>query len=154
MPELAKAQRAKRAPLCGKMKRKLESAGSDSVAGSYVPNHFLIELTNQTPFINDSDTTDMEHFPVFMHEYWHYLHNITTISGFRAFVRSLEQLIEEFPDDIEAKAFLVWKIWDNQGKGLRITSHTAVDALANDVLAVDPMHPVHHYRIHLCDGEK
>ncbi|MBK8002276.1 MAG: redoxin domain-containing protein [Verrucomicrobia bacterium] len=72
----------------------------------------------------------------------------------RAFVRSLEQLIEEFPDDIEAKAFLVWKIWDNQGKGLRITSHTAVDALANDVLAVDPMHPVHHYRIHLWDGEK
>lgn len=72
----------------------------------------------------------------------------------RAFVRSLEQLIEEFPEDIEAKAFLVWKIWDNQGKGLRITSHTAVDALANDVLAVDPMHPVHHYRIHLWDGEK
>jgi peroxiredoxin len=72
----------------------------------------------------------------------------------RAFVRTLEQLIEEFPDDIEAKAFLVWKIWDNQGKGLRITSHTAVDALANDVLAVDPMHPVHHYRIHLWDDEK
>ena len=29
-----------------------------------------------------------------------------------------------------------------------------MDALANDVLAVDPMHPVHHYRIHLWDGEK
>ncbi len=72
----------------------------------------------------------------------------------RAFVRSLEQLIEEFPDDIEAKAFLVWKIWDNQGKGLRITSHMAVDALANAVLAVDPMHPVHHYRIHVWDDEK
>ena len=72
----------------------------------------------------------------------------------RAFVRSLEQLIEEFPEDIEAKAFLVWKIWENQGKGLRITSHTAVDALANAVLAVDPMHPVHHYRIHLWDEEK
>lgn len=72
----------------------------------------------------------------------------------RAFVRSLEQLIEEYPDDLEAKAFLVWKIWDNQGRGLRITSHTAVDALANEVLAKDPMHPVHHYRIHLWDGEK
>ncbi len=72
----------------------------------------------------------------------------------RAFVRSLEQLIEEYPADLEAKAFLVWKIWDNQGKGLRITSHTAVDALANAVLAVDPMHPVHHYRIHLWDEEK
>jgi peroxiredoxin len=71
-----------------------------------------------------------------------------------AFVRSLEQLIEEFPDDLEAKAFLLWKIWDNEGKGLRITSHTAVDTLANDVLAVDPMHPVHHYRIHLWDEEK
>ncbi len=72
----------------------------------------------------------------------------------RSFVRSLEQLIEEYPEDIEAKAFLVWKIWDNQGKGLRITSHTAVDSLANAVLAADPMHPVHHYRIHLWDGEK
>ncbi len=72
----------------------------------------------------------------------------------RAFVRSLEQIIEEFPEDIEAKAFLVWKIWDNQGRGLSITSHSAVDTLANDVLAVDPMHPVHHYRIHLWDEEK
>lgn len=72
----------------------------------------------------------------------------------RAFLRTLEQLIEEFPEDIEAKAFLVWKIWDNQGKGIRITSHMAADALANDVLAVDPMHPVHHYRIHLWDEEK
>ncbi len=72
----------------------------------------------------------------------------------RAFVRSLEQIIEEFPDELEAKAFLVGKIWENQGKGLRITSHMAVDALANDVLAVDPMHPVHHYRIHLWDDEK
>lgn len=72
----------------------------------------------------------------------------------RAFVRTLEQLIEEYPEDLEAKAFLVWKIWDNQGRGLRITSHTAVDALANAVLAADPMHPVHHYRIHLWDEEK
>ena len=72
----------------------------------------------------------------------------------RTFVRSLEQLIEEFPDDLEAKAFLVVKVWDNQKNGLRIPSHTAVDALANEVLAADPMHPVHHYRIHLWDEEK
>ncbi len=77
-----------------------------------------------------------------------------TTDRHRAFVRSLEQLIEEFPEDIEAKAFLVWKIWNNQGNGLPITSHTAVDSLANEVLAVDPMHPVHHYRIHLWDDEK
>ncbi len=72
----------------------------------------------------------------------------------RAFVRSLEQIIEEYPNDIEAKAFLVWKIWENEGHGSPISSHAAVDALATQVLAVDPMHPVHHYRIHLWDQEK
>lgn len=77
--------------LCGRLKRKLGSSGNDGVAGSYTPNHFLIELTNQTPFLINAKTPNMEYFPVFMHEYWHYLHNITTISGFRAF--TLAQLI-------------------------------------------------------------
>ncbi len=70
----------------------------------------------------------------------------------REYVRSLEQIVEEFPDDIEAKTFLVFKIWDNEGR-LGISSHTATDALAKEVLAVSPQHPVQHARIHLWNGE-
>jgi peroxiredoxin len=70
----------------------------------------------------------------------------------RQYVRSLEQIVEEFPDDIEAKAFLVFKIYDNEGR-FKISSHRAVDALARDVLEKNPMHPVHHARIHLWNYE-
>lgn len=69
-----------------------------------------------------------------------------------ALVRSLEELIYEFPDDLEAKAFLVFQIWDNKQHGLALPSRLAVDALARQVLAVNPMHPIHHYLIHLWNG--
>jgi peroxiredoxin len=70
----------------------------------------------------------------------------------RQYVRSLEQIIEEFPDDLEAKTFLVFKIYDNNGRS-RISSHTATDALAQQVLAKSPLHPVHHAIIHLWNNE-
>ena len=70
----------------------------------------------------------------------------------REYVRSLEQIIEEFPDDLEAKAFLTFKIWDNGGR-LKISSHMATEALAQQVLAVNPLHPVQHARIHFWNGE-
>ncbi len=69
------------------------------------------------------------------------------------FIRALENIIEAFPDDIEAKAFLMLQIWDNSSVGIwPITSRMSVDALAREVLAVNPMHPIHHYRVHLWDG--
>ena len=70
----------------------------------------------------------------------------------RQYVKSLEQIIEEFPGDLEAKTFLAFKIWDNNGR-LKISSHTAADALARQVLAEKPMHPVHHALIHLWNNE-
>ena len=70
----------------------------------------------------------------------------------RRYVKALEQIVEEFPEDIEAKALLVFKIWENNGRQ-RISSHTATDALALDVLERAPMHPVHHARIHLWNNE-
>ncbi|MDR3401617.1 MAG: redoxin domain-containing protein [Chthoniobacter sp.] len=69
-----------------------------------------------------------------------------------ALVHSLEDLIYEFPDDLEAKAFLVVQLWDNKQHGLALPSRLAVDALARQVLAVNPMHPIHHYLIHLWNG--
>ena len=66
-----------------------------------------------------------------------------------ALVKDMEELIYEFPDDLEAKAFLVYQLWDNSQHGSPLSSRLAVDALAQQVLAVNPAHPVHHYLIHL-----
>ncbi|HEV7404535.1 MAG TPA: hypothetical protein VGO11_16460, partial [Chthoniobacteraceae bacterium] len=70
-----------------------------------------------------------------------------------AVVRTLERLSYEFPDDLEAKAFLVLRIWDNEDHGIPISSKQSVDALAMQVLAANPNHPIHHYIIHLWNGE-
>jgi peroxiredoxin/tetratricopeptide (TPR) repeat protein len=72
----------------------------------------------------------------------------------RKMIRDLESIIFEYPDDIEAKAFLAVWIWQSARDGLPIHSHGAVTALIEDVLDVEPMHPCHHFRIHLWDNEK
>ncbi len=72
----------------------------------------------------------------------------------RDYVRALENLVFEFPDDVEAKAFLVFHIWDNGSKGHPISSAQSVESLLKEILAAQPMHPAHHYRVHLWDGEK
>ncbi len=72
----------------------------------------------------------------------------------RDLVRAYEGLLHEFPDEVEAKAFLAVLIWQNHGEGWPISSHESVHALIREVLAVQPMHPAHHYAIHLWDGEK
>lgn len=71
----------------------------------------------------------------------------------RQYLRSLENILHEFPDELEAKAFLVVRIWQFKAD-LPISSHQAVDALLDQIFAVHPTHPAHHYRIHLWDGEK
>jgi peroxiredoxin/tetratricopeptide (TPR) repeat protein len=71
----------------------------------------------------------------------------------REHLRSIEAIIHEHPDDIEAKAFLCVRLWQFQGE-LPIPSHEAVNALLAQIFAAEPMHPAHHYRIHLWDGEK
>ncbi len=72
----------------------------------------------------------------------------------RELVRALEKILLEYPDELEAKAFLAVQIWQNGDHGLPINSHMAVDALLSEVFAAEPMHPAHHYRIHLWDKEK
>ena len=52
------------------------------------------------------------------------------------------------------------EIWKNgswateKKKQIPISSHQAVDAILDQVFASNPMHPAHHYRIHLWDEEK
>jgi peroxiredoxin len=69
------------------------------------------------------------------------------------YIRDLETIVQEHPGDVEAKAFLVWKIWQSNGEA-PITSNQAVDALMDQIFAANPQHPAHHYRIHLWDGSK
>jgi peroxiredoxin len=83
-----------------------------------------------------------------------------TLERRRKFVRDLESLVQSGPNDAEAKAFLVFQIWKNGSwmteskKQLPIGSHQAVDSLLDQVFQINPMHPAHHYRIHLWDEEK
>ncbi|MFT5154322.1 MAG: hypothetical protein ACI841_004329, partial [Planctomycetota bacterium] len=66
-------------------------------------------------------------------------------------VRDYEEIIWAYPDDVEAKAMLVNRLWLNRRAGLAISSRTANEALLNEVFATHPEHPAHHYRIHLWD---
>ena len=72
----------------------------------------------------------------------------------RDYTRALETLIFEFPDDVEAKAFLAFHVWDSGYKGWPIGSAQTFESLLKEIFALQPMHPSHHYRIHLWDGEK
>ena len=71
----------------------------------------------------------------------------------KAYISGLEKVLLEFPDDIEAKAFLAVFIWQSNGT-VPITSRFAVDALIGEIFQKQPMHPAHHYRIHLWDHNK
>ncbi|MFO1486017.1 MAG: redoxin domain-containing protein [Verrucomicrobiaceae bacterium] len=68
-------------------------------------------------------------------------------------IRDFEALVQDDPKDIEAKAFLVWRIWFGK-KDVPIPSPQAVDALLDQIFAAVPNHPAHHYRIHLWDDSK
>ena len=69
------------------------------------------------------------------------------------FIRDLEEIVHARPRDVEARSFLVWKIWHAK-KEAPISSPQAVDALLDQIFAVASDHPAHHYRIHLWDDRK
>ena len=70
------------------------------------------------------------------------------------YTKALERISLDYPADLEAKAFLCLQLWDNRSHGLPITSHLAINALLQEVLAKNPLHPCHHFVIHLWDYEK
>ncbi len=72
----------------------------------------------------------------------------------REYIRALENIVYLYPDDVEAKAFLAFQIWQNSHNGWPISSAQAVESLLKEVFAAQPMHPAHHYRIHLWDGDR
>lgn len=68
-----------------------------------------------------------------------------------AYTKAMENLILDFPDDLEAKAFLAVHLYSSRNSS---TSYVAAEALLQDIFAENPMHPAHHYRIHLWDYRK
>ncbi|QDV46209.1 AhpC/TSA family protein [Stieleria neptunia] len=70
------------------------------------------------------------------------------------YVADLEKILHEYPDDIEAKAFLVVQLWMGDRYGVKLTSRYAVEALLGEIFAANPAHPAHHYRIHLWDSAR
>src|SRR5882724_2296750 len=71
----------------------------------------------------------------------------------KALVNALETLVHKYPKELEAKTFLAFQIWDNEAKGVTVSSRQSVDALIHQVLAVEPLHPIHHARIHLWNNK-
>jgi len=73
----------------------------------------------------------------------------------QSWLQGLETIVQEFPGDTDARAWLAMVIWQNSWDGSGIGSRQAVDTVLDTVLQVEPMHPgAHHYRIHLWDGFK
>ena len=72
----------------------------------------------------------------------------------RQYIKDLEQIVYKFPDDLDAKAFIALELWNGRRNDMKVASYVAVNALIESVLAVEPYHPVHHYRIHLWDYER
>jgi peroxiredoxin/tetratricopeptide (TPR) repeat protein len=68
------------------------------------------------------------------------------------FIRSLIAIVEWHPDDLEAKAFVAWQMWELKVKEKPYETNDKLDALIGQVLAAEPMHPAHHYRIHVWDS--
>jgi peroxiredoxin len=69
-------------------------------------------------------------------------------------VKALETIIHQYSDELEAKTFLAFQVWENEGKDISLGSRQAVDALMNEVLALEPLHPIHHARIHIWNHNK
>lgn len=70
------------------------------------------------------------------------------------YIADLEKILHEFPDDVEAKAFIVVQLWMGERYGVKLTSRYAANALLSEIFAANPSHPAHHYRIHLWDSAR
>ena len=69
----------------------------------------------------------------------------------QAYLKDLESIVIKFPEDLEAKAFVAHRIWHNAREGIPISSYVSLNALVDDILEQEPLHPAHHYAIHLWD---
>ena len=69
----------------------------------------------------------------------------------QAYLDRLQAIVKAYPDDLEAKAFFCLYSWE-MSSSVPIKDYAAVDAMYADILKQNPLHPLHHYRIHLWNG--
>src|SRR5579863_410647 len=63
-----------------------------------------------------------------------------------------QAIIAKYPKDLEAKGFEVWRIFhksENPNATFSRGEFEVAIALANEILSVEPMHPIHHALIHI-----
>jgi peroxiredoxin/tetratricopeptide (TPR) repeat protein len=65
-----------------------------------------------------------------------------------AYTKALENILLEYPDEVEAKAFLALHLYESKSSS---TSYFAANALLQEIFDVEPMHSAHHFRIHFWD---
>ena len=68
---------------------------------------------------------------------------------FKTRVEALRAIVAEFPNELEPKAFLGLALYN--GRTALKLDQAEVDKTLQEILAVEPLHPVHHYRVHLWD---
>ena len=72
----------------------------------------------------------------------------------RRLERDWEAIAMMDANDLEARALVVYQAWWNSSRrGLDISSPLSLQALADDIFARQPLHPAHHFMIHLWDAE-
>ena len=67
------------------------------------------------------------------------------------YLKALRGISSKYPEDLEAKAFVALQLYRNGVKGKKTDHYENIDKIIGEVLAKNPMHPCHHYRIHLWD---
>ena len=63
-------------------------------------------------------------------------------------LKAYQSISDKYPDDLEAQAFLALAMYNNVKTK---KNYDEVEKLITSILAKNPMHPCHHYRIHLWD---
>jgi peroxiredoxin/tetratricopeptide (TPR) repeat protein len=68
-----------------------------------------------------------------------------------AYLERLHAIMAAYPRDLEAKAFTCLFSWE-YADDVPIKDYAAIDAIYSEILRQSPLHPLHHYRIHLWNG--
>jgi len=63
-------------------------------------------------------------------------------------LKEYQSISDKYPEDLEAQAFLALAMYNNV-KAKK--NYEEVEKLIKKILSINPMHPCHHYRIHLWD---
>jgi len=82
---------------------------------------------------------------------YHHDPNIDKKKRQAAYLKALRLTSSKYPEDLEAKAFVALQLYRNGVKGKKTDHYESIDKIIGEVLAKNPMHPCHHYRIHLWD---